>query len=155
MRHGQLKRGGKVVTEFDLYDLFIGGDKSKDSALLPGDVIYYPPVGPMVAVIGSINNPAIFEAKNNDTLGDLIQLAGGLTSVAAGEKATVERISDRSVRTVEEFTLDSNGLGRKIKDGDLITFRSLSARFDNAITIRGNVSAPGRYPWREGVRVRD
>lgn len=155
MRHVQLKRGGKIVTEFDLYDLLIGGDKSKDAAVLPGDVIYYPPVGPMVAMIGSVNNPAIYEAKNDDTLGDLVQLGGGLTSVAMGAKATVERISNRSVRTVEEFPLDTPGLSRKVKDGDLITFRSLSARFDNAITIRGNVAAPGRYPWREGLRVRD
>lgn len=155
MRHVQLKRGNKIITEFDLYDLFVGGDKSHDAPLLPGDVIFYPPVGPMVAMIGSINNPAIYEGKDSSTLGDMIQLGGGLTSVAMGGKATVERISDRSVRTVDEFPLDASGLSRKVKDGDLVTFRSLSARFDNAITIRGNVAAPGRYPWKPGMRVRD
>ena len=45
MRRIQLKRGDKMVTEFDLYDLLLRGDKSKDAQLLPGDVIYIPPVG--------------------------------------------------------------------------------------------------------------
>ena len=52
LRHIQLKRGGKVVVDFDLYDLLLRGDKSKDEQLLPGDVIYIPPVGPQVAVAG-------------------------------------------------------------------------------------------------------
>ena len=30
----------------------MAGDKSKDAQLLPGDVIYIPSVGPLVAVIG-------------------------------------------------------------------------------------------------------
>ncbi len=43
MRRIQLKRGDKTITEFDLYDLLLKGDKSKDVQLLPGDVIYIPP----------------------------------------------------------------------------------------------------------------
>ena len=46
MRHIQLKRENRVVTEFDFYDLLLQGDKSKDARLLPGDVIYIPPIGP-------------------------------------------------------------------------------------------------------------
>ena len=46
MRHIQLKRSGKVVVDFDLYDLLERGDKTNDVQLLPGDVIYIPPVGP-------------------------------------------------------------------------------------------------------------
>src|SRR5262249_25636410 len=28
-------------------------------------------------------------------------------------------------------------------------------RFENAVTLRGNVAQPGRYPWRDGMRVCD
>ena len=45
MRHILLKRQGKDVTDFDLYDLIAFGDKSKDVQLLSGDVILVPPVG--------------------------------------------------------------------------------------------------------------
>ena len=40
-------------------------------------------------------------------------------------------------------------------DGDLVNIVPLSPRFENAVTLRGNVASPGRYPWREGMRVSD
>src|SRR5256712_2569188 len=155
MRNIQLKRNNRVVTEFDLYDLVTAGDKSKDVPLLPGDVIYIAPVGPLVAVTGSVNVPAVYELKQNTVLFDLIRWAGGLATTAAGQKATVERIEDHKVRKVEEFTLDMSGLSRAIRDGDLVTVYTLVPRFDNAVALRGNVAQPGRFPWREGMRVRD
>src|SRR3989441_783356 len=155
MRSIQLKRNNRVVTEFDLYDLVTAGDKSKDVPLLPGDVIYIAPVGPLVAVTGSVNVPAVYELKQNTVLFDLIRWAGGLATTAAGQKATVERIEDHKVRKVEEFTLDMSGLSRAIRDGDLVTVYTLVPRFDNAVALRGNVAQPGRFPWREGMRVRD
>ena len=155
MRSIQLKRENRVVVDFDLYDLLLSGDKSKDVSLLPGDVIYIPPVGPLVAVTGSVNIPAVYELKQNAVLFDLFRWAGGLATTAAGQKATVERIEDHKARSVEEFPLDMSGLSRPIRDGDLVTVYALVPRFDNAVTLRGNVAQPGRFPWREGMRVRD
>jgi len=155
MRNIQLKRGNQVVAELDLYDLLLSGDKSRDAKLLPGDVIYIPPVGPLVAVTGSVNVPAVYELRQSTVLFDLIRWAGGLATTAAGQKATVERIEDHKVRKVEEFPLDMGGLSRSVRDGDLVTVYSLVPRFDNAIALRGEVAQPGRFPWREGMRVRD
>lgn len=155
MRHIQLKRNNRVVTEMDLYDLLIKGDKSKDAALLPGDVIYIPPVGPLAAITGSVNVPAIYELKNSTTLDDLLKLAGGLATTAAGQNVIVERIDNRSVRKVAEFKLDATGLARNLKDGDLVRVQPLSPRFDNAVTLRGHVASPARYPWHEGMRIKD
>jgi protein involved in polysaccharide export with SLBB domain len=155
MRNIQLKRGNQVVAEFDLYDLLLSGDKSRDAKLLPGDVIYIPPVGPLVAVTGSVNVPAVYELRQSTVLFDLIRWAGGLATTAAGQKATVERIEDHKARKVEEFPLDMGGLSRSIRDGDLVTVYSLVPRFDNAVALRGDVAQPGRFPWREGMRVRD
>lgn len=155
MRNIQVKRNGQVVTEFDFYDLLMNGDKSKDVLLLPGDVIYIPPVGALVAVAGSVNVPAIYEIKEQTTLGDALQFAGRLTATAEGEKATVERVENRSVRKVEEFPLDAKGLARPLQDGDLVSIMALSPRFENTVTLKGNVARPGRYPWREGMRVSD
>jgi protein involved in polysaccharide export with SLBB domain len=67
MRRIILKRQGREVTSFDLYDLIAFGDKSKDAQLLPGDVIYVSPVGRLVALAGSVNIPAIYELKDHDT----------------------------------------------------------------------------------------
>ena len=156
MRHIQLKRAGKLVTELDIYDLLIKGDKTKDVALLSGDVIYIPPVGRLAAISGSVKTPAIYELKDDKTtLTSLLELAGGLTTTAAGQKVTLERIVDRTVRKVEEFQLSGEDMARLIGDGDLVQVFSIDARFDNAVTLRGSVASPGRYPWKEGMRISD
>jgi polysaccharide biosynthesis/export protein len=155
MRHIQLKREDRVVTEFDLYDLLLRGDKSKDAKLLPGDVIYIPPVGPAIAVAGSVNLPAIYELREGTTLEGAIEMAGGMATTADGQKAMVERIADRTTRQVEEFPLNGTGLARTMKDGDVVRIFSLSPRFQNAVTLRGNVAHPGRVEWRPGMRLSD
>ena len=155
MRHIQLKRGDRVISDFDMYDLLLKGDKSKDVVLLPGDVIYIPPVGPQVAVAGSVNFPAIYELHSAATLAEELDIAGGLTNVADGQRVAVERIENRTTRKVDEFTLDAAGEARQLHDSDLVRVFSISPKFDNAVTLRGNVAEPGRYPFRPGMRVRD
>lgn len=155
MRSIQLKRENRVVVEFDLYDLLLSGDKSRDTRLMPGDIIQFTSIGSLVAVTGSVNLPAVYELKQSTPLFDVIRWAGGLSTTAQGQKVTVERIRERTSRMVEEFSLDVSGLSRTLKDGDLVTVHSLVPRFDNAITLRGNVAQPGRFPWREGMRVKD
>jgi protein involved in polysaccharide export with SLBB domain len=155
MRRIQLKRGGSVVTEFDLYDLLIKGDKSHDVLLQPEDVIYFPPVGPQVAVGGQVNTPAVYELKGETTLAQLFELTGGLTNTAYGGKVLVEEILNRKSRRVDEVPLDATGLARHVQDGDLVNVTPLSPKFENAITLRGNVASPGRYPWREGMKISD
>lgn len=155
MRRIQLKRDNRVVSEFDLYDLLLRGDKSRDLPLLHGDVVFIPPVGKLAAIHGSIINPAIYELNGKETLAELIDMAGGLSTTAEGKKVTVERITERSLRTVAEFTLDQGGLARPMQDGDVVRVYDIVPRFDNAVTLRGNVATPARFPWREGMRVRD
>lgn len=155
MRSIQLKRGESVVTELDLYDLIAFGDKSRDAPLLPGDVIYFPPIGPLVALSGAVNTPAIFELKRPTNVGQLIDLAGGLATTAQVRRASIERIDDRQTRTVDQFSLDYDGLRRRLKDGDLVSVFPISPRFENAVTLRGKVAAPLRYPYKPGMRLRD
>lgn len=155
MRGIQLKRGDKLVTEFDMYDLLLRGNKSKDAPLLPGDVVYIPPIGHVAAISGSVNNPAIYEIKGGTSLGSLIELAGGLAATADGQKVTVERIVERKSRKIEDYRLDNAGLAHSLRDGDLVQVLPLSPKFDNAITVKGNVAVPARHPWRQGITVRD
>ncbi|MGD0158056.1 MAG: SLBB domain-containing protein [Terracidiphilus sp.] len=155
MRHIELLRDNKVVTEFDVYELLRKGDKSHDAPLLPGDVIYIPPAGPQVAVIGSVNEPGIYEIKGDESVASAVADAGGVTNLAAEDRVLLERIENHERRQVESFALDDAGLNRTLRDGDLLRVYPLSPRFDNAVTLRGNVAQPGRYVWREGMRVSD
>ena len=155
MRRIQLKRNNRVVSELDFYDLLLKGDKSKDARLLPGDVIYIPPTGPSVAITGSVGVPAIYELRDGTSLSGAIEMAGGLTNTADGQKAVVERIENHDTRRVEEFSLDARGLERPLRDGDVVRIFSLSPRFQNAVTLRGNVAHPGRSEWHSGMRLKD
>ena len=155
MRNIQLKRDGKVVTDVDLYDLLLAGDKSRDAKLLPGDVIYIAPIGPLAAVTGSVNNPAIFELKGPTTLGTLMGYAGGLATTAQSKQVTVERIDKRQGRVVDQLDYSAASAQRPVEDGDLVSVLAILPKFDNAVTLRGNVATPLRYPWHSGMRIRD
>jgi polysaccharide biosynthesis/export protein len=155
MREVQLKRGGKVVTTFDLYDLLLNGDKSKDVVLQPEDVIYVSSNGPQVAMGGQVNVPGIYELKTETKLSDVIRLSGGLTNTAFGGKVYIEHIVDRRVHGVEEVPLDAAGLAHPLTDGDIVNFTAVSPKFENTVTLRGNVAQPGRYPWHLGMRISD
>lgn len=157
MRKIQLRRSGNVI-EFDLYDLLLKGDKSKDAMLLPGDVIFIPTVGPQVAMLGSVNTPAIYELKGNTTLGDAVTLAGGFTALSNDDKATVERVEradHQTFRKVQDFLLNESGLNGDLRNGDIVRIAPMLPRFEDTVTLRGNVAWPGRYPWHEGMRIRD
>ena len=155
MRHIQLRRANQVCTEFDIYDLLRNGDKSRDIQLLPGDVIYIPPVGPQTAILGSVNEPGIYELKGDATIVSILKDVAGLTSLASIDRALLERVENHRRRQVDEFALDVAGLQRSLKDGDILRVFPISPRFGNAVTLRGNVAQPGRYLWHEGMRISD
>ncbi len=157
LRDLQVRRGTQTVTHFDLYDLLMQGDKSKDVTLAPGDVIFIPPVGPQVALLGSVNTPAIYELKKDPagtTVAELLELGGGRTSSAAGSQVRLERIVDRSVLTIADVDL-SKPDSTTLQGGDIVSVLSMVDRFKNAVTLRGNVANPGRYVWHSGMRVSD
>ena len=155
LRDVQVQRQGRTIAHMDFYDLLVKGDKSKDVSLQSGDVLYFPPVGPLAAVAGSVNAPAIYELKPDTSLSELLEIAGGLSTVADAEKVTVERIGDGQARSVLEFPLDPQSRALPLRDGDIVRVFSIVPRFSNAVTLRGNVVNPGRYPWKPGMRVRD
>ena len=155
MRHIQLKRNDVVVSEIDLYDLLMKGDKSRDKRLLPGDVVFIPTVGPEIAISGSIREGAIFELKDERTVDEILPLAGGLTAIADGKHIVIERINTRHEREVLELSLDGIGREVAIRDADIVSVRPISPRFERAVTLRGNVANPGRFTWHEGMRLRD
>ena len=158
MRAIQLTRAGKVLTTLDLYDFIARGDKGRDLPLQSGDVIVIPPVGPRVAVTGAFDQAAIYELKGNQTsLGDILALSGGVPALASTHKALIERIDTTKAipRQVQDLSLDAAGLKTLLTDGDVVSLLGISAAFSNAVTLQGNVAAPLRYKWFEGMKILD
>ena len=155
LRDIELRRSGDVVTRFDLYDLLIRGDKTKDAKLLNGDVIYIPPVGPEVAVLGSVHSPAIYELSPNENLGGLLAEAGGVSAVAAEARVSIERIDEHRDRQAMEVAYDASGLTTPLSDGDTIRVYSILPMYQRTVTLRGNIANPGHFAWHEGMRISD
>ncbi|PWF48944.1 polysaccharide export protein [Massilia glaciei] len=158
MRRVQVKRAGAVAAELDLYSFIAKGDKSADIKLHDGDVIVIPAAAGHVALVGKVNRPAVYELRGAaDTVGALLDLAGGLPVVADPRRAFLERIDagKSQPRSVERFALNAEGLARALKDGDVLNITSITPDFSNAVVLRGNVDQAIRTPFRAGMRVGD
>lgn len=154
LRDIQVRRGSEVVAHFDLYDLLLRGDKTKDVPLQPGDVIFIPTVGAQVALVGSVSNPGVYELRGETRIEQLLELGGGRTSVAAGAPIRLERIFEHATRTILDVDA-AKAPETVLQGGDVISVMSIVNRFKDAVTLRGNVANPGRYVWHAGMRVSD
>ncbi len=154
LRDIQVKRDGRTLVHFDLYDLLLRGDKSQDIRLNSGDVLFIPFAGPQVAVAGSVKTPAIYELRGPTSVADALALAGGETAIAGGGSARLERVFEHSQRSVEDVNL-AFGSTQLVQNGDILSVSSIVERFRNAVTLRGNVANPGRYVWHPGTRLSD
>ena len=156
LRDIQLKRQGAVVRRLDLYDLLLRGDTSDDTKLLPGDVIFVPPVSATIAVDGEVNRPAIYEIKGNTSIDDVVKLAGGVTSEADTSRAALVRVNDQRERIVVNVPLDASaGRGQLVRNGDSLRILRLRPTLDEGVTVEGHVFNPVPSAWRKGLRLTD
>jgi polysaccharide export outer membrane protein len=156
LRDIMLKRQGAVVRRLDLYDLLLRGDTSDDAKLLPGDVIFIPPVSATVAVDGEVNRPAIYEIKGDTSVGDIVQLAGGPTTEADTSRVALVRVNEQRVRVVVDVPLDAaSGRREMMRSGDSLRVLRLRPTLDQGVTVDGFVFRPGHVAWHKGLRLLD
>ncbi len=156
----QLRRGSAVVARLDLYDLLLGGNRAADVLVQPADVIHVGPVGPQVAIIGSVNRPAIFEVRREETIADVLRMAGGYSAVADTSRLAIERLDDRA--TVRVTQVDQPGAGQlPLANGDVLrAFNAVEAvqsmQKQNArVLVEGEVARPGEYVLPPGSSIAD
>lgn len=156
LRNIELKRSGNVVKRIDLYDLLLRGDTSGDARLLPGDVIFVPPLGPTVGVVGEVRRPAIYELRQERTIQEALELAGGMLPTAYPEASQMERINAHRERTLMDLDISkAAGSSVLLKDGDTLRVYSILEKMEDIVLLSGHVDRPGGYQWREGLRLTD
>lgn len=155
LRHIEVRRDGKVAGELDLYDLLLKGDKTHDLRLQPNDTIFIPPVGPQAALAGSVHHPAIYELRDETTIGDLLKLAGGLTPTGSTTQLSLERVENDHSRAAVTVNIDDAGRAMALRDGDVLFVNHITSAYQQSVTIRGNLANPGRFPWHPGMRLSD
>ena len=128
LRNIQVKRGGKLVANFDLYDLLIRGDSSNDIILKPGDVVFIPSVGEQVTVDGLVKRPAIFELKKGETAEHLLKMAGGIKPNAYAKSVIVERFNNQH-KEVLSVDFSKEQVNYIPQDGDRIRFSAIGEQY--------------------------
>jgi protein involved in polysaccharide export with SLBB domain len=166
LRHIQIKRGDRLVSALDLYDYLLRGDASRDSRLETGDIVFVPPRGLRVRIIGEVIRPATYELKANETLADLIRAAGGFQAEASRRRVQIERIlppDERGAAGRDRVTIDieSNGLANgappvvPLQPGDVVRVFPVTDRVRNTIVVDGNVWSPGPQGLAPGMTIAD
>lgn len=152
-RYINLIRNGSVLTTFDLYDFLVRGDLSGNVVLQDQDVIKVSAYKMRVELTGQVKHPAIFETKENETLQNVIDFAGGYTDNAFRDIIKDYRITNRA-REVVNIPADSVASFR-VKTGDKFYVDSVIARYINRVTIAGAVFHAGDFALEPGMTVGD
>lgn len=169
LRQVKVMREGKSVAELDLYDFLLRGDRRFDQRLQSGDVVLVPPLGPVVAVSGSIKRPAIYEVKPGVRLTELLTLAGGLTPLSDRQRCHLFRLDPERGRIMIDVdlvgALASQGHEKSrpgvaggdplMLDGDYVRIGILPTQITNVVSLVGAVKSPGPYEYRPGMKVKD
>ncbi len=149
-RNIELRRNGQLAAQFDAYDFLLKGDKAADRPLQPEDVIHVGPIGPQVAILGSVNKATIGELRPTETVEDALAFAGGFSAVADRTRVVVERLSERNDRRMVELALPQQ-LKASVGNGDVLrVFSSVNAELPlykqyKRVQVEGEVARPGEY----------
>ena len=148
LRNIELKRGGKTVAVFDMYAMLMQGDKTQDLRLQAGDVIFIPPVGPLVGIAGEIQTPGLYELNGATRLQDLLYVAGGLNARTFTGRIQFYRIHNNAYASAVEGTL-SDFENRDLHDGDIIRLYPVY-NLASTVVITGPLIRPGAFAITPG-----
>jgi len=157
-------RGKKLVDEIDLYELMLHGVTSTQSHIETGDSILVPPAGPQVTVSGTVRRAAIYELHSEQTLDQILDLAGGVPVSGQLNNVRVERIEAHTRKEMLSVNLPQSGNVAEVedafkrvqvKDGDIITVAPILPQTNQVVYLQGHVFRPGKYPFQNGLNVTD
>ena len=155
-------RGEQLVREIDLYDLLLKGVRSDASRLIPGDTLMVPAAGAEVTVTGMVHRPAIYELNGEQTLSQVLSLAGGVLATGSLKEIKVQRVVAHEHRTMLDLQLSANPAQAQrelaefeVQGGDEVVIAQILPFTQNQVFLEGHVYRPGSYPYREGMTVAD
>ena len=164
LRRLQHYRGKQLIEEVDAYDLLLHGIRGDLQRIENGDSLMVPPLGPVVTVDGMVRRPAIYELRDEKTLVDVLDLAGGILPAAALRHIEVQRLVAHEKRTMLSFdisdTSDAEAVraqmsGFTVQDGDEIHIFPIAPYNSESIYLIGHVLRPGRYSYKAQMKLTD
>jgi len=157
-------RGEKLVATVDLYDLLLRGVRTDTQRLQSGDSILVSTAGTQVVVDGAVRRPAMYELRNEQTLVQVLELAGGILPEASFWQISIDRVEahERHVtRTVpippgaDEAAVKAALAACVIQDGDRIYVAPISPFTEQSVYLEGHAFRTGKYAFHPGMKVTD
>ena len=143
LRKIELIRNNKIIETIDFYSFLQNGLLGKNIRLEDQDVIHIPVYQKRVALTGEVKRPAIYELLDKETLGELVQLGGGLDEGAVKDVAKVVQIGEREMKMRDVALVDFNYFIPK--NGDSVFFEKVLPVYKNRVVLSGAVFRPGNY----------
>jgi protein involved in polysaccharide export with SLBB domain len=157
-------RGKQLLEEVDAYDLLLHGVRSGMHRLETGDTLLVPPLGPQVTVDGMVRRPAIYELRGENSLAEVLELAGGILPTATLRHVEVQRVELHERRSMLALEISSGGSDEtvqqqldafKVSDGDAVHIFPIAPYNESAVYLQWHVLRPGRYSHKEGMKLTD
>ena len=136
----------------NFYDLLLKGDTSKDIRLEQGDTIFIPIRKNSVRLEGAIPRTGLYEFKEGETIGDLINFGGEINPYSKIELSRVNNSSAKRDLTFLEMN-DFSKLGEKLHKDDQINVIKSSLILSKNVQLRGEFVFPGIYGLKEGETI--
>jgi len=165
MREVRVLRGNAEVARLDVYGYLLSGTREGDVRLESDDTIFVPVRGKTVTVHGEIVRPAAYELRGDETLVDVVRMAGGVTARTYLDRLHVERVlppaerrargEDREVVDVDLAAVLDGRETFQLRDLDDLQFLPITGYERNYVVLEGSVRRPGTYELREGMRISD
>lgn len=146
LRQIKLVRNGKTHL-IDLYKLLMASTSGADKLLQDGDRIIVPPIGPTMAVSGSVKRPAIYEVRRHEkiSLHQALQLAGGVL-VPGQSRYMKMQFTQTGDETIEDV---STAKKRIFGDGSILMVEQSEQRQASAVTLSGHTRQPGTHDLKK------
>ena len=163
LRHVKHMREGQLVEDVDVYNLLLRGVTTDVKRIDAGDTLLVQPAGPRVTVEGMVRRPAIYELRDETNLAQVLEMAGGVLPTASLKRIEVERIEAHEKKTILNLDVDVADEAKatkqlaefKLADGDHVHILSIAPGTQNAVYLQGHVLRPGKYSYKDGMRVTD
>lgn len=150
LRNIKLIRNNGDIYLFDLYDLLINGDRSRDITIEAGDTILIDAADQFIKINGAVKRPAIYELLESETLQDAINFALGFETIANKNNISVSYL-DLEDTSISKITTDN--LNISIRDAVAIDVFSYINEEISSIQVLGAIEEPGFYSLEENKQL--
>ena len=151
VRNIYIKRNGKTVDSLDVYKFLFDPEKSHDIYLQDGDYLFVPPAKNLIEISGAVNRPYTYEAKDNESVSDMVRYAGGFSAKAYRDIITLKRLDYNDMRVFDVHSNDFDS--ESVYNGDELIVNHISNKLSNVITINGNIGVAGEYEYKNGEKL--